>query len=80
MAKYFFDFRSRTALSRDDEGLELSDVDAAHGEAVAALSDGIQDIIVQGASDQHFAVEVRDGLGPVLEVDAVVRSRITRKQ
>jgi hypothetical protein len=80
MAKYFFDFRARTAFSCDDEGLELSDIDAAHGEAVAALSDGIQDIIVQGASDQHFAVEVRDDLGPVLEVAAVLRSRIIRRQ
>jgi hypothetical protein len=80
MVKYFFDFRSDDALSRDDEGAELRDVEAAHGEALDALVDGIRDIVVQGSTGQHFAVEVRDELGAVLEVAAVLQSKILRTQ
>jgi len=80
MVRYFFDFRSHGAFSRDDEGSELSDTDAAHEEALNALSDALPEIVIQGATDQNFVIEVRDDLGPVLEVAAVLRSIIFRKQ
>jgi hypothetical protein len=80
MPRYFFDFRSDGVLSTDDEGLELSDADAAHEQAVGALADGICDSVLQGANDQHFAVEVRDDLGRVLQVSAVLESKFFRKQ
>ena len=80
MVRYFFDFRSHGAFSRDDEGSELSDTDAAHEEALNALSDALPEIVIQGATDQNFVIEVRDDLGPVLEVAAVMRSIIFRKQ
>ncbi len=80
MNRYFFDFRSGEIVSTDDEGRELPDMDCAHREALQALGDTIQDVVLQGKSDQQFAVEVRDDLGPVLEVTAVLGSRILRKQ
>ena len=80
MAMYFFDFRSGDIVSIDDEGLELTDVDAAHTEAVQALAAAIQDIITQGRGDQQIAIDVRDNVGAVLEVTAVLGSKILRKQ
>lgn len=80
MAKYFFDFRAGDVISLDDEGIELVHADAAHGEALDALADAINDATLQGQSDQHFAVDVRDDLGPVFEITAVLGSKILRKQ
>ena len=80
MARYFFDFRSDEGLSADDEGLELLDADAAHQQAVGALVEGIRDAILEGAKDQRFAVEVRDDLGRVLQISAVLASEFFRRQ
>jgi hypothetical protein len=78
MARYFFDFRSDGPLSADDEGLELLDADVAHQQAVGALVEGIRDIILEGAKDQRFAVEVRDDLGRVLQISGGPGVRIFR--
>jgi hypothetical protein len=67
-------------LSVDDEGRELPDADAAHTEAMGALANAIEDVMIQGQSDQQIAVDVRDELGPVLEVSAVLASKFLRKQ
>jgi len=80
MARYFFDFRSAGSSSVDEEGEDLSDIDAAHGVAIRALSDAIRDIAIAGGKDQQFAVEVRDEFGPVLHVRAMLESKIFRKQ
>jgi hypothetical protein len=80
MARYFFDFRSDGAYALDEEGEELLDVEAAHQEALSALADAIQHIVLEGAINQYFAVEVRDDFGQVLEVTAVLGSRFLRKQ
>jgi hypothetical protein len=80
MARYFFDFRSDGALSADDEGLELLDTDAARQQAVGALVEGIRDIVLEGAKDQRFTVEVRDELGRVLQISVVLESEFFRKQ
>jgi hypothetical protein len=80
MARYFFDFRADDTFLRDEEGEELPNIDIAHSEALRAFADAIRDGVTQGRSDQRFTVEVRDDLGPVLEVSAVVLSKILRKQ
>src|SRR6201996_5528704 len=80
MARFFFDFRSDGSVAADDEGLELLDADAAHQQAVGALIEGIRDIVLEGAKDQRFAVEVRDDLGRVLQISAVLESEFFRKQ
>lgn len=77
---YFFDFRAANTLSFDEEGLELQDVEAAHDMAVGALTDAARDAVLEGSADQQFGVQVRDEIGPVLEVTAIFKSTILRKQ
>lgn len=80
MALYFFDLGSAGLSSIDEDGEDLTDVSAAHRVAVGALADAMHDVAVEGASGQRLAIEVRDELGPVLQVSAIVESRILRKQ
>jgi hypothetical protein len=80
MAKYFFDFLVGDIYSLDDEGVELPDTDAAHAEALGALAAAIQDAVAQGQPDQPLTVHVRDDFGPVLEITAVIGSKILRTQ
>jgi hypothetical protein len=80
MAFYFFDLRSEEVASLDDEGQELEHIDAAHDEALRTFADTICEAVVQHRPDQRFAVEVRDHLGPVLDITGVIASRIHRKQ
>jgi hypothetical protein len=56
------------------------DAEAAHSEALGALADALQDVIALGQAGQDVAVEVRDELGPVLRVTALLASEILRKQ
>ena len=80
MTLYFFDFRLGDLTAIDDEGLELPDVEAAHDQAVSALVEAARDAISEGAIDQRFSIEVRDQIGPLVEVTAVFGSKILRTQ
>ena len=80
MTQYYFDLRSDRAFSKDDEGINLRDADAAHQQALNALADLARDAVLEGSTNQHFAIEVRDGIGRVLEVTASYNSRIFRTQ
>jgi hypothetical protein len=80
MATYFFDFLASDVYAVDDEGLELTDVDAAHASALQALADALEHAVAQGLADQRLTVHVRDDLGPVLDITAVVDSKFLRKQ
>jgi hypothetical protein len=80
MVTYYFDFRTGDVLSQDEEGADLPDVEAAHRVALQAIADAIQDVALQDLLNGHFQVEVRDELGPVLEISAVLNSKILRKQ
>jgi hypothetical protein len=66
--------------SIDEEGQELEHIDAAHDEALRAFADAICEALVQSRPDQRFAVEVRDQIGPVLDITGVIASKIHRKQ
>ncbi|MGL3104969.1 DUF6894 family protein [Bradyrhizobium sp. BR 1432] len=62
MKRYYFDIRDGSQFIRDDEGVELPDIESARQEATAALSE----ITREWASSrpQHrMAVEVRDDCG-----------------
>lgn len=48
--------------------------------ALGALVDAARDAVMEGAIDQQFAVEVRNGTGRILEVTAVFASKIFRTQ
>jgi hypothetical protein len=80
MTQFFFDLRSADTFSQDEEGIELPDAAAAHRMALGALSDAAREAVIEGSTDQLLAVEVRDGIGPVLEVTAFFSSTIIRKQ
>jgi hypothetical protein len=80
MALYFFDLRSGEEFSADETGMELLDAATAHDTALAALVEIVQEAIVEGSIGQRFKVEVRNGIGPVLEITAVFDSTIFRKQ
>jgi len=80
MPIYFFDFRSGDVFSPDEEGEDFVDMDGVHKAAVDALASAVSEIMVEGKAGQHFVIEVRDDLGPVLELNAFVGSKILRKQ
>ena len=80
MALYFFDLRSAGTLSQDEEGMELPDSEAAHDVALDALVSVARDAVTEGSTNQRFAIEVRDGTGPILEIGANFHSKIFRKQ
>ena len=75
MTRYFFDFRSDGISSVDEDGVELSDMEGAHGQAVRALAETINDAGLEGATAQRFMVEVRDDIGPVLVVEGHISGR-----
>ena len=72
MTQYFFDFRSGDLVSVDDEGQELANIDMVHREAVEARADALQDFVTEGCLNQHIAINVRDQVGLVLEVSAIL--------
>ncbi len=80
MSLYFFDLKSAGVFSQDKEGVELPDAEAAHDTAVGALFDAARAAILEGSTNQFYAIEVRNGIGPVLEFTAVFNSRIFRRQ
>ena len=59
MPRYFFDMRDNDALTRDDEGLEYSDIQAVKAEATRALAEMARDI-VPATDRRELAIEVRD--------------------
>lgn len=80
MPMYFFDLQSGGAVMTDEEGRDLSDVEAAHKEALAAIGDMIRDVVLEGGESQDLSIAVRDEIGPVLEVRATLASRLRRTQ
>jgi hypothetical protein len=80
MTIYFLDFPGGDVFAVGDEGLELTDVDAAHASALHALADALETAVAQGRADQRLTVHVRDALGPILDITAVVTSKILRRQ
>jgi hypothetical protein len=78
MDRYYFDIREGDELARDDTGLKFQSLSAAHDDALRALTTMVKDSVVQGHPEQSFAIEVRDGAGPVIEVRAEIQSRVLR--
>ena len=66
MPLYYFDLRDGDALIPDEEGVELTTLDAAHDEAARALTDMAKDDVRAGGPTCSLGIEVRDQLGPVL--------------
>jgi hypothetical protein len=69
MAIYYFDLRDGDTFVIDDVGVELRDMGRAQGEAARTLAGVAWDAMrVDGAECQQMVIEVRDALGPVMEV------------
>ena len=70
MPRYYFDIREGNDFAPDDEGLELSSIQAVQEEAARSLADMARDAVRKnhdGAGHQ-LAIEVRDDEGLVLQV------------
>ena len=80
MPLYFFDFHDGEQHVPDDEGLNLRDMVAVQKEAARALAGLAWDSVAsfKGAQIQRMAVMVRDGHGPVMEVE--FSFKIVRRQ
>lgn len=70
MPRYYFDLREGDELAIDDEGLELSTIEAVQAEAARSLADMARDAVRKDrdCAGHHMAIEVRDDNGPVLQV------------
>jgi hypothetical protein len=67
MKRYYFDLRDGDALSRDEEGMELPDIETVQEEAVRALADMARDRAEAGSGlARDLAIEVRDDNRPVM--------------
>jgi hypothetical protein len=68
MRRYFFDLRDGDGVVPDEEGMELSSLDAVQEEAARALADMPRDEVplTGNGPARHMAIEVRDADGPVL--------------
>lgn len=80
MALYYFDLRDGDVIVSDEEGLELRDLLAVQEEAARALAGLSWDAVrnFKGAQSHRMAIEVRDILGPVMQVK--FSFEISRKQ
>lgn len=70
MPQYHFDFQDDDAFIKDEEGMELPDIDSAQLEAARSLAD-----MVKGAQDgdripagHPMSIEVRDAGGPLFSL------------
>jgi len=70
MRRYYFDFLDARGLVVDDEGRELSDVEAVQMEAARSLVDMARDCLLETTvvSVDQIAIQVRDDAGPVMKV------------
>jgi hypothetical protein len=80
MAVYYFDLHDGDEIVPDEEGMELRDLTAVQEEAARALAGLSWDAVrnLTGTQGHRMAIEVRDGLGPVMQVKFTLE--IIRKQ
>lgn len=77
MKRYFFDLREGDELAVDEEGILLSDIEAAEVEAAKSLADVVRDRADTNTSGQ-VTIEVRDETGIILAELSL--QRLTRRQ
>ena len=68
MARYYFDLRDVEDFVLDEHGTELRDLSAVRNEAARTLSGLAWDAMRKDTQVQQMSIEVRDCVGPVLEV------------
>jgi hypothetical protein len=68
MPRYFFNVREGDTLSRDTEGQELVDVQAARREAFCASREILGEKLLHGGSLDHRTIEITDDSGAVVDM------------
>ena len=68
MPRYFFHVREGSELSRDAEGQDLSNAEAARREAVAATREILGEKLLHGGSLDRRSIEIVDETGRVVDV------------
>lgn len=68
MPRYFFHVREGAEISRDREGQDLPNAEAARREAIAANREILSDKILHGGSLNHRSIEIADETGHVVDV------------
>lgn len=68
MPRYFFHIREGGDISRDAEGQELANVDAARREAISTGREILGEKLLHGGSLDHRTIEIADETGRVVEV------------
>jgi uncharacterized protein DUF6894 len=70
LPRYYFDMREGDKVLADEEGIELSTIEAAQREAARTVGDMARDGLRRhpGGAGDLMAIEVRDDSGPVLQV------------
>jgi hypothetical protein len=68
MPRYYFHVREGTEVSRDAEGQDLPNADAARTEAVNASREMLGEKLLHGGSLNHRQIEIADETGHVVDV------------
>lgn len=66
MPRFFFHVRDGAGLSRDEEGQDLPDVEAARREAVCSNREMLGERILHGGALNHRQIEIADETGQVV--------------
>jgi hypothetical protein len=71
MPRYYFHIREGSTLTRDLEGQELPDAEAARREAIAALREILGEKLLHGGALNGRSIEIADGAEHGRVVDVV---------
>ena len=66
MPQYYFHIRDEDGLTRDAEGQDLPDLEAARREAVSAAREILGEKLLHGGSLNHRTIEIADAAGDVV--------------
>lgn len=66
--RYYFDIRDGDHVSRDEVGVELRNIDAAHTEATVALTEMARDYLPSDGPHRVLGIHVRDSAGAQFKV------------
>jgi len=68
MPHYYFHVREGAELSRDEEGQDLPNVEAARREAISTSREFLGEKLLHGGSLAHRSIEIADETGHVVDV------------
>ena len=66
--RYYFDIRDGDHVSRDEVGVELRNIDAAHTEAAVAVTEMARDYLPSDGPHRVLGIHVRDSAGAQFKV------------